>query len=544
MIKRLISISLFIGLGLVMAANWVMAQERGTKDVVIAFDDRHSTSWTIYSRLIEMLRSEEYSIKRISIKRGEAISDSRSAALPKNAFKNIDLFIIGGTQFTYSDSDVDLTLKYVKNGGNLIILVPAPPKSGEGFKLRASESAQKLIKRLDLGVEIKEYSKGRILLVPHPVTRGVNNFYLYTGNYLDITRGKIIGKCKEADISLMVEKDYGKGKIIVSPDFLQARSLSSQGTNGANYKLFINMVEYLVHNKENPKPQGYYTRYTKDIDRKIKDVYYILFVPVDFEKDFTIEQLAKNFQKELLNQLGLKVYLDITEPIKSNTKQFAGQESIKDPGVYSSSSFQHYIYFLEDVIENVKDTHNLGIYDLVVITTSDHGGLRWHSSLGGHYIHTTKYPNNIILLGKYVRFVNAGWNQKKKRWDYDTVIPITEYNLRDMTHILLYKFGRFLNFSEKMSPKPYIMSGFIKDSKLIYSSLFKDFVSFCFLKRAEGLIYMMQKKDYDTFDLQMEFVSGLTHYVNKDYREATIQSRRIIKRLTFATRLITKEDKR
>lgn len=544
MFKRLISSSLFIGLGIVMAANLVAAQERGIKDVVIAFDDRHSPSRSIYRQSIKMLRSEEYSIKPISIKKGEAIYDSQSATLPENALENVDLFIIGGTQFTYSDSDVDLTLEYVKDGGNLIILVPAPQRSGEGFNLQATESVQKLIKRLNLSTEIKEYSKGKILLAPHPVTRGVDNFYLYAGDYLDITRGKIIGKCKEADISLMVEKDYGKGKIIVSPDFLRDRNLNFQGTNGANYKLFINMVEYLVHNRENPKPQGYYTRYIRDIDKKIKDVYYILFVPVDFEKDFTVEQLAKNFQKELLNQLGLEIYLDITEPIKSNTKQFAGRESIKDLGVYSSSSFQQRIFFLEDVTEEIKDTHNLGVYDLVVVTTSDHGGVPWNSSLGGHYIHTTKYPNSIILLGKYVRFVNARWDQKKKRWDYDTVIPIMEYNLRNMTHILLYEFGHFLNFPEKMDPKPYIMSGFIKDSKLIYSNLFKDFVSFCFLKRAEGLIYMMQEKGYNTFDLQMEFVSGLAHYVNKDYREAIIKSRRIIKRLTSATRLITKESKK
>ncbi len=535
----------------------VAAKESIDEKVTIAL----YSSWSanLHRDLIDMLKSEGYEIRLL----GQSSNVASGAALKREELEAVDVLVVGALYRQISNDEIDSVLRYVKEGGNLIVLVPWLYYWKNSEKHWVGNSVDALLNRLNMDTfdseDILKYNRkhlggsynvsvrGKITLKPSAITKGVENFYIHTGNAIDAKQGVIfaVGKdtvidggsrTKSVNFPVLLGTVYGKGKIIVALDFLVRPELSSFGMNGANYKLIVNTIEYLARGKSNPKPQGYYTKYAKGIEKKVKPWFNILFIPVDLQKSASIKTIAEDFQDRFKDQLGLQANCRIYPEIRSKKEGAGSKEDYPFQISKSPSAYRSDRELFEEVIAVVERKEPVKKYDFVVLITSDYGNTLCCGGVSAHGVHIVanrpEYPHGAIIFGKTVYLLQQNSQERVNRSGEMKVI--SEHNERDMTHILMHEFGHFLGFPDYMVSPLYIMSGLVPKSKLTYSKLFKDTISFVYLKRAEGLVYENWHQTAWRQYLSQQFADASRSYRGRRYRDCIIKSAEIMHFLTRA----------
>ena len=158
------------------------------------------SSWSanLHRHLIDMLESEGYEIKLL----GQSSNVSPGEVLTQEGLEEVDVLLVGALYRKISNDEVNSILRYVTEGGNLIILVPWLSYSKKQW---VGESADALLNRLNMDTfdreEIVKYNRkhlggsynisvrGKITLKPSVITKGVENFYIHTAMLLMQNRG-------------------------------------------------------------------------------------------------------------------------------------------------------------------------------------------------------------------------------------------------------------------------------------------------------------------------------------------------------------------
>lgn len=475
---------------------------------VIAFDDSHGNPGhdMEYADLIGMLKSEEFDVKLI----GEGLGSEDYRDLTNEDLQNVDILVVGEVHQDYSDKEISLIKNYVEKGGKLIAIVPSIRWYTKGDFL-AIKGVEHLVEEFGgvnllnnkesnefwLSLTSKNFTagtRGEVEVEGHPITSGIKNLYVWDGPMLNVSNGRIIGRNKDTvlqlgtehysvDIPQIVELYSGNGKIILLPDvFVRSEQTSSFGIDGAGFKMFANTVSYLINGTSSSKTQSYYTKYFRGVDKKIKTNYNILFVPVDFDKNFTVEDIAKLFKEKIEGQFNVIINYKIVSEISTQEKNTVKWEEIKDAGVYSAPSYKEggARWFYLDVVDYLKDKENLDNFDLVVIISGDYGFAFGcgEETVSGMYL-DGEYPENpfgVVLYGKQVRIANL--TNTEMGWKYDKIEPLMDYNLNQMTHTLMHEFGHHLGFPDYMVAAPCIMSGFIENPTLVFCDFEKNIISY------------------------------------------------------------------
>ena len=527
--------------------NAALASPEGTSEAAtvafIAPGDRN------YQSVIDMLRSEGHDVQMVA-NGGEA-----ATPLTEEAIADVEVLILGAMSSRLADEGIATILRYVEAGGDLIVLVPWLGHHGKQWD---GESAAELLKTLGLATydtdALRRYAKRRfgeerivmvrgeiVLKANNSVTAGIENFCLYTGNAIDVPPAvsrrpgfSLLAqsgrpKRRPHNLPVILGMKHGKGQVIVALDFLEEGEVESFGMNGANYKLIANMIHYLSTGRSHPKPQGYFTKYFPGIEQKVKPRVKVLFIAADLGHSISVEKTVQKFKDGLKRQLGLDVGWRVCRIAGPGERPGRGnrQHVLRLP--QPQSAYESDEAFFYAVVSIAEKQESIQHYDLVVVLTS--GYAKRESGSYGATVRGLSMPSRgptepygVVVFGKSV-------GPKREGSDQDEIIH--KHGVRDMTHVLMYEFGRSLGFPRYVVSSPYIMGGFGEDSKLEYSPFFVKTIACLWMKRAEGLLFERGalQSDRETAGqarLKRAWVFTVNAYKQEKYRDCIVTSARII----------------